>query len=133
MEGPNLIGSGWQFPLRITGRGGIAMTGDEDEIAQAIELILSTPVGARLMRPEFGSRLHELVFAPINAATRSLARHYVEEALSYWEPRIDLLDITADPDPGDPACLLIVLRFRVKSSHDERALVFPFYSIPDED
>lgn len=129
---PDLLGSGWRFPLTISARGGIALTTEHDELDQAIELILATPRGSRHMRPEFGSRLHELAFAPLNAGTCSLARHYVEEAIGYWEPRVELDEIEVTPEPGAD-CLLITVRYRVRATHDERALVYPFYSIPDED
>lgn len=129
----DLIGKGWSFPLAIDGRGGIALTGGADEIEQAIEIILSTPVGQRVMRPAFGCRIHELLFAPINSSTMTAAVHYVREALAYWEPRIELLDVQATPDPNQPACLLLYVNYTIKATHDERALVYPFYSIPDED
>lgn len=130
---PDILGSGWGFPLRINERGSIGMAGGADDIDQAIRIILATPRGLRLMRPEFGSRLHELLFAPLNAATFALARHYVEEALGYWEPRIELDEVAATADPAAPARLLISIRYRVKRTRDERALVYPFYSIPEED
>lgn len=130
---PDILGSGWRFPLRIDERGGVELARAEDDIAQAITIILATPRGSRLMRPEFGSRLHELLFAPLNAATFALARHYVEEALGYWEPRISLDEVAVAPDPAQPARLLIELRYSVKATHDERALVYPFYTIPEED
>jgi phage baseplate assembly protein W len=130
----DVVGSGWHFPLRIDRRGGLALTQDyAEEIEQAIRIIVGTPIGHRLMRPEFGCRIHELLFAPINASTIATAAHYVEEALGYWEPRIDVVDIQAAPHPDMPSCLLITIAYRVRATHDERALVYPFYSIPEED
>lgn len=129
---PDIIGSGWGFPLQIDERGGVGMAGGGEDIAQAIQIILATPRGRRLMRPEFGSRLHELVFAPINAATRSLARHYVQEALGYWEPRIELEEVQVEPDRSAQNRLLITLHYRIRATRDERALVYPFYIIPEE-
>lgn len=129
----DIIGSGWRFPLLINERGGVELAAGDEDITQAIELILATPRGHRLMRPEFGSRLHELLFAPLNAATRSLARHYVAEALGYWEPRIELVEVEAMADPAQPGVLLLSLRYTIKATHDERTLVYPFYTIPNED
>ncbi|MEZ4611592.1 MAG: GPW/gp25 family protein [Caldilineaceae bacterium] len=77
-----LSGGGWAFPPQINSRGGIALVSGYTEIEQAIRIILSTAVGERAMRPEFGSRLHELVFAPINEETKALARRYAEDALT---------------------------------------------------
>lgn len=127
-----IVGSGWRFPIEVDGRGGIRLARGQQEIEEAIFLILSTPIGQRLMRPTFGSRIHELVFAPINASTMTTAAHYVEEALGMWEPRIEVLDIACTPAVGAAACLLISIAYRVHATHDERALVYPFYTIPTE-
>lgn len=131
MEG-SFLGRGWSFPLRPDGRGGIALAEGETDIEQAIRIILGTSRGERPMRPDFGCRIHELVFSPINATTLGLAAHYVEEALGWWEPRIQVREVEVDPDPEDPACLLITIRYEIKATHDERSLVYPFYTTPEE-
>ena len=128
----DLIGAGWRFPVGVDGRGSLALSQGDGEIEQAIQIILSTPIGQRVMRPEFGCRIHELTFAPINASTVTAAYHYVEEALGYWEPRIEVEAIDVSADPDSPGCLLITIFYRVKATHDQRALVYPFYTIPDE-
>ena len=132
MEGSDFLGTGWSFPPRPDGRGGIAMAGEFTDIDQAISIILSTPTGSRVMRPTFGSRLHELVFAQANPTTWGLAELYVTDALGFWEPRIDVLDVVATTDPEQRELLNIQIRYRVKASHDERSLVYPFYRIPGE-
>ena len=128
----DFLGTGWVFPPRWDGRGGIALVSGEADIRQAIWIILSTPIGQRVMRPTFGSRLHELVFAPTNAETFGLAEVYVQEALRFWEPRIELLDVVARTDPERRHVLLIEVSYRIKATHDERSLVYPFYRIPGE-
>jgi phage baseplate assembly protein W len=85
------------------------------------------------MRPEFGCRIHDLIFAPNEATTTGLARYYVQDALEMWEPRIDVTEVLVAPDPLNTGRLLIDIRYVIKSTHDERALVFPFYRIPGED
>jgi hypothetical protein len=97
-----------------------------------MRIILSTPIGQRVMRPTFGSRLHELVFAPLNPETLGLAELYVEEALTFWEPRIEVLEVTARSDPSQPSLLLVGIDYRIKATHDQRSLVYPFYRIPGE-
>jgi phage baseplate assembly protein W len=128
----DFVGTGWAFPPRPDGRGGIALASGHEDVAQAIRIILSTPIGQRVMRPTFGSRLHELVFAEANADTFGLVERYVVEALGFWEPRIDVLDVIAAADPFQPARLNIHIHYRVRASHDERSLVYPFYRIPGE-
>lgn len=128
----DFVGTGWAFPPTADGRGGIALISDAEKIEQAIKIILMTPVGQRVMRPTFGSRLHELIFAPANAETFGLAEMYVQEALTFWEPRIELLDVTATAERERPYVILLQINYRIKATHDERSLVYPFYQIPGE-
>jgi phage baseplate assembly protein W len=128
----DIIGRGWAFPLKIDPQGGIALTGERDEIEQAILIILGTSIGTRVMRPTFGSRLHELVFAPNNGRTAAQARRFVEEALGMWEPRIRILEVVVHPHPEQENCLVIEITYQVKATHDKRSLVYPFYLIATE-
>jgi phage baseplate assembly protein W len=127
-----IIGRGWAFPLQIDARGGLALTNAWNELDQAIRIILATSPGQRVMRPTFGCRLQELVFAPNNSHTVAQARRYVEEALGMWEPRIDVTRVAVRPDPDESSRLLIEIDYRTKSTHDERSLVYPFYLIPGD-
>jgi uncharacterized protein len=128
----NIIGQGWAFPPQIGPQGGFALTHDRNELDQAIRIILMTAPGQRVMRPTFGCRLHDLLFAPNNSHTAALARRYVEEALGMWEPRIRVHTITTRPDPNEAARLLIEITYEVKATNDRRSLVYPFYLIPEE-
>ena len=127
-----LIGQGWAFPPRLDQRGQIAMVDGALEIEQAIRIILNTAPGQRAMRPEFGCRLHELVFAPNTNQTAGLAERYVREALGRWEPRIDLDEVRAMPDERNRALLRVSIKYRIKSTHSSRSLVYPFYLLPEE-
>lgn len=128
----DVLGSGWAFPPKVDARGRIALARQERDVEEAIYMILLTPVGQRVMRPEFGCRIHDLIFAPNDATTVGLARYYVQDALGMWEPRIELQEVLVRPDPNNNARLLIHIRYEVKATHDERSLVFPFYRIPGE-
>jgi len=88
--------------------------------------------GERPMRPEFGCQVHELVFDPNDAATAGLARRYVQEALLRWEPRIDVLNVTANPDRNYPDRLMVNVDYKLIATQERRNLVFPFYVIPGE-
>jgi phage baseplate assembly protein W len=132
-ERVDVVGSGWAFPPTVDARGRIALARQERDVEEAIRMILLTPIGQRVMRPEFGCRIHDLIFAPNEATTTGLARYYVQDALEMWEPRIDVTEVLVAPDPLNTGRLLIDIRYVIKSTHDERALVFPFYRIPGED
>jgi phage baseplate assembly protein W len=123
----DLLGTRWTFPLQIDNRGGFSMSTGDGGIADSIRLILGTAKGERRMRPNFGCDIHTLVFAPNNATTWGLAVHYVEEALGMWEPRIEVTEVDPQPDPDDPAKLLINIKYRIKATNDARNIVYPFY------
>ena len=84
------------------------------------------------MRPEFGCRVHDHVFAPINASTAGAIARDVRYALELWEPRIDVQDVLISFDQADLGTLYIDIHYTIRSTNDTRNLVFPFYVIPDE-
>jgi Bacteriophage baseplate protein W len=131
--GADFIGSGWAFPLGTDATGSVALVGGEREIVQSIRLILATAPGERPMRPEFGCAIHDLVFAPADAATAGRMAYEVRLALERWEPRIELADVVVGFDEADAGRLLIDVRYRVRTSNDPRNLVFPFYVIPSHE
>jgi len=123
----DILGTGWSFPLKIDSRGGIALSKNEGGIEDSIRVILETAKGERRMRPNFGCDIHTLIFAPNNATTWGLASHYVEEALTFWEPRIELVSVDTRSNPDDPAHMLINIAYRIKATNDTRNIVYPFY------
>jgi hypothetical protein len=127
------IGRGWAFPLQIDATGGIALVGREQGIEKAIRLILGTSPGERPMRPEFGCRIHEYLFAPADAQTAGAIAKEVRHALRRWEPRIDVADVLVTFDAREPTLLYIDVRYSIKATNDRRNLVFPFYVIPGGD
>src|SRR5690348_1391478 len=105
----SILGRGIAFPLQVGASGGIETSSGARKIRESIITILGTQPGERLMRPTFGCRLRSLVFAPNNAATADLARFFIQDALTRWEPRIDQVQVRVDasgPDAGGPALRL---------------------------
>jgi phage baseplate assembly protein W len=129
----DFVGRGWAFPLRTDASGGVALVSQEREIEESIRLILGTAYGERPMRPEFGSAIHDFVYAGADAATSAQIAFEVRRSLRRWEPRIDLHDVTVTIDAVDRSLLYVDIRYAVKASNDLRNLVFPFYVIPEED
>lgn len=128
----DFVGAGWAFPLATDATGGIALVTGEREIAESIRLILGTAPGERPMRPEFGCRVHEYVFAPANAATAGAIAYEVRSALLQWEPRIDLGEVSVSFDSVESGILYIDISYHIRGFNDPRNLVFPFYIIADE-
>lgn len=120
-----LSGRGLGFPLRL-GVAGLAESTGVTRIEESIRTILGTGYGERVMRPRFGCNLKSLAFAPNTDATANLARYYVTEGLTRWEPRIDLVDVTVRNDNAG-GILLIEITYRTKVTQDTRNLVYPFY------
>lgn len=127
------IGRGWAFPVRTDSTGGIALVARELEIEEAIRLILGTSPGERPMRPEFGCRINEYVFASADGGTASSIAAEVKAALRRWEPRIDVEDVIVSFDARDASVLYIDIRYAIRRTNDRRNLVFPFYVIPGGD
>jgi uncharacterized protein len=121
------LGVGWKFPLQVTSAGKIARARAEMRIEESVYLILSTAKGERVMLPDFGCGIHDLVFAPSSVATRSLVTQAVRAALVAYEPRIDVLDVRAESEPGQPNLLLIRVDYRIRSNNAIGNLVYPFY------
>lgn len=124
------LGTGWAFPIGVDARGRIGMVSGVRAVEQSILMILMTPKGQRVMRPEYGCQLHELVFAPNDESTLGLASYFVHEALSLWEPRIELQEVDANVDPNSPERIVITVRYRILEGGSEHSLVFPFYRLP---
>lgn len=116
--------------MRLTLQGGLHLTHGYRNLEESIVIILSTRLGERVYRPDFGSRLHELVFAPLNDDTLLLAQIYAREAIQKWEPRVAVEAVTAVP-LSEASSLNIILNYRIRESRHRRSLVYPFYLTPE--
>lgn len=126
------IGRGWAFPVRVDPvTGGIAMVSRGREIEESIRIVLGTSYGERPMRPEFGSAVHDFIFAPVTPTTAGRLAHEVRVSLARWEPRIRVLDVSVTIDDHDRSRFLIDIAYSIRPDYDRRNLVFPFYVIPE--
>ena len=125
--GVPFLGIGWGFPIRLEsaeGREHLAHAEYEDSVRQGVLLVLSTSKGERVMRPDFGCDIHDLLFAPNDATTCGMAESMVDEALREWEPRIDVLRVAAE---ARGALLSVSVDYRVRKTDARVNLVYPFY------
>ena len=123
---PDFLGRGWKFQISVED-GKIASSEGEDSIKESIRIILGTAKGERVMRPDFGCDINEIVFAPINTSTGTRIDFHIREALLIWEPRIDLLNVHVSPDENEENKLVINIEYMVKASNTKSNLVYPFY------
>jgi phage baseplate assembly protein W len=122
---PAFLGRGWAFPI-CDAAGRTATAEYDEDVEQAILIILRTDPGERVMRPDFGAGLRAFVFEPMTPATLEAIRQRVQEALVDWEPRIDVEQVTVTPDP-DAGRAVINMSYRVRATNSHRNLVYPFY------
>jgi uncharacterized protein len=118
--------------LSISAKGGIAMVHEEASVRQAILILLSTRPGERVMRPDYGCELHQLLFSPNDDTTAGLAIHYVREAIERWEPRIQVLRLDAGRDGEYPERLNISLTYRLKAALVDQQLELSINLLGDE-
>jgi uncharacterized protein len=124
----SFLGRGWKFPVGVeTASGRIAMSEDVQDIKEAIRIILETAPGERLMRPDFGCGIHELVFSTISRATVGLFESRVREGILKWEPRVEIVQLDISTRDAEKGRLEIQLTCRVRDTNSEFNLVFPFY------
>jgi Bacteriophage baseplate protein W len=130
---PSFVGRGFAFPMGVSTDGGIRMTRGPEDLDASMRVILSTAPGERLMRPQFGCRIWDLLFEPVNFNTLGQMAAAAGDAIAQWEPRVDVLSIECVPDVRDPFLVNIDIAYKVRATNDRRNLVYPFYVIPRED
>lgn len=126
----DIVGRGWAFPPHLSDQDRIALVQGDNEIKQSIYIIIGTVPGERVMRPDFGCKIHDLIFWPANDQTAAIAERYVTEALNRWEPRIRLERITVTAGQTEYGELFIELVYEIKSRNERNNLVYPFYLMP---
>ena len=121
------LGTGWEFPVGTDSRGDIAVSSADEDIQEAIRIILGTAKGERVMRPAFGCDIHDHVFSAATPSTLNLIESSVQEALVRWEPRIDVEAVEARTDDADPNKVLIEIDYHVRTTNSLSNMVYPFY------
>ncbi len=127
MDEHSFLGNGWSFevmPDPVTGR--IRMCSGEDDIAQAVRLILNTKRGERIMRPDFGCRLCDFAFESFSQSVRSEMIDEIETALTLHEPRIRDIEVTIG-DIAPEGHIILDISYVVRATNNPYNLVFPFY------
>jgi uncharacterized protein len=122
------LGRGWNYPVRPNAQAtDVLLVEYEEDIRQAVRIILETGRGERVMRPDFGAGLDDFLFEPINTTTLALIRHRVEEALVTWEPRIRIEAIDVEPNANQLSRIDIEIDYSVRATNTFYNLVYPFY------
>lgn len=129
-KGRAFLGRGWSFPPTFDRTvGGVRMLEQEHDIASSLELLLSTATGERIMVPQYGCNLDELVFEALDTRMRTLMADKIETAILYHEPRIELAEVRIGEDADSLLAgrVLIEIDYRVKTTNSLFNFVYPFY------
>lgn len=129
----DFLGKGLRFPVSVNLNGGVSTSALEENVRQSLFIILGTAPGERLKRPDFGCRIHDLMFAPNNDMTAALAEVYCRDAIYKFEPRIEHVAVRATTNPDQPNRLDLRIEYIISGKNDKRNLVFPFYLRNDND
>lgn len=122
------IGTGWSFPPTFSrATASVEMVGDGTDIRQSLYVLFSTAPGERVMVPTYGSQIWTLVFRAVTTNLTTQLAEFVREAVLYWEPRIDVDDVTVTPDASTPGLVLVTLEYTVRRTNTRNNLVYPFY------
>src|SRR3954447_1772799 len=128
----SFVGRGFSWPMEVDHTGSLRLTEGTDDLDRSIRVVLLTAPGERLMRPDFGCRIWDLLFEPVTPNLLGLIAEAVRDALARWEPRIVVEDVQPSPDPDDAALIRISISYQIRATNDHRNLVYPFYVIPHE-
>jgi uncharacterized protein len=120
------LGKGWGFPVRVEGEETIALAEYEERVRQSIWIVLGTARGERVMRPDFGCGIYDLVFSPNTPDTAGRVTQAVRQALLFFEPRINVLDVRVRTEQSGEV-LFIVVDYEVRATNNVFNLVYPFY------
>ena len=124
----SFLGRGWGFPPEFNrATKAVNMLEDEADIKSSLEILLSTRLGERMMVPDYGCNLDELLFKPLTLTLKTFVIDLIKTAILYYEPRIDLNKIEIDPTDELEGVLLINLDYTVRATNSRKNMVYPFY------
>lgn len=129
MNDDNLfLGEGWGFPPHFDNRTNtVKTTAGEADIVKSLEILLATRLGERVMLPEYGCNLEELLFQPLDLTLKTYIKDLIETAILYHEPRIDVQKITLDTTNELEGEILINIDYLIRITNSRGNMVFPFY------
>jgi uncharacterized protein len=134
------VGRGWRFPILPDDTGSLAWSEGQPNVEQSLKVLLLTAVGERVMRPTFGTEAPKLVFAPGSEQYLRRLEQSIQDAVRDFEPRVDLIDVRAEPETPEPGTLpeggsvgraearvTVSIAYTVRRTNSRFNLVFPFY------
>src|ERR1017187_2811604 len=126
----SFLGTGWSFPPTFdSGIDAVVMTSDEEDIQLSLQILLSTRKGERVMLPDYGCNLDEMVFEPMTTTFKTYISEMVKTAIIYYEARIDLNGVTIDDSRETEGVIVLILDYTVRTTNSRFNFVYPYYKI----
>lgn len=130
----SFLGTGWSFPPSFDKAARfVRMSSDEKDIAESLRILLSTRPGERIMLPDYGCALEALLFESVNLTLTTQITEIIRTSIIYYEPRIDLLNVTLSQENGLDGRIDISLDYRIRATNTRQNMVYPFYRIEGND
>lgn len=127
VNGNSFLGRGWGFPVTFTkGNNGVTLSEDEEDIRESLIILLTTSLGERVMRPDYGANMEDMLFESINVTTASMIINRLKRAILFHEPRVKVKDIDMVPDVGN-GLIQVTVDYTIIATNTRTNLVFPFY------
>lgn len=124
----SFLGTGWSFPPTFdTVKDTVVMTSDEVDIQYSLQILLSTRKGERVMEPDYGCNLDEMLFEPMTTTFKTYISEMIKTAILYYEPRIDLKSVQVDDSQDAEGIILLVVNYVVRTTNSRFNFVFPYY------
>jgi uncharacterized protein len=123
----SFLGRGWAFPVSFDkGANNVALAAEEEDIRQSLIILLNTSLGERVMLPEYGANMENLLFESINVTTASIIINRIKRAILFHEPRVKVDEIDMRPLPEEGK-IEVSVDYNIIATNNRRNLVFPFY------
>lgn len=129
----NFLGTGWSFPPQFDKQAGVVMISNEEDIESSLQILLSTRKSERIMQPNYGCNLDELLFEPLTTTFKTYIKDLVATAILYFEPRIDVNKIDLDETNELEGKVVITVEYTVRSTNSRFNFVYPFYKAEGTD
>ena len=126
----SFLGTGWSFPTAFDPESNaVEMTSDELDIQLSLQVLLSTRKGERIMLPDYGCNLDEMVFEPMTTTFKTYISDMIKTAILFYEARIDLNGLTVDDSRETEGIILLILDYTVRTTNSRFNYVYPYYKI----
>ena len=124
----SFLGRGWSFPPEFSKTtNSVLLTEDEEDIEKSLQILLSTRLGERIMLPDYGCNLDELLFKPMNLTLKTYVTDLIRTAILYHESRIEVEKIRIEESTDNDGILLICIDYLVRITNSRKNMVYPFY------